>query len=331
VHLTMNPLKIHFLNVGHGDCTIMEFPSGRIAMMDINDSGTLDQDTEDELGTKLDKLGPSIYKALGLGIPHSLKSKLEEYRKTKVEDPVAYFLSLKKKSIFRYIQSHPDMDHMSGLARLLSSGVTITNFWDTAHDVQKDSEWTKGKYDEKDWDAYQQIRASSASRQYLAGSKLQYFNEDGISIVHPTVSKPDATDPNEVSYVLLLNYGECNILLGGDAPAQIWETLHKAITERGNGYKRIHLFKSPHHGRKSGYYWPFVKGLNPDMTVVSVGDLSSQHDAADSYEKYSKVGCYTTREHGTLIAYCWPNGQALLYDKNGNIVAHNTGALAVSK
>jgi hypothetical protein len=25
------PLTIHFLNVGHGDCTVVEYPSGRIS------------------------------------------------------------------------------------------------------------------------------------------------------------------------------------------------------------------------------------------------------------------------------------------------------------
>jgi len=30
------PLVIHFLNVGHGDCTFIELPSGRLMMIDIN-------------------------------------------------------------------------------------------------------------------------------------------------------------------------------------------------------------------------------------------------------------------------------------------------------
>ena len=32
-------MKIHFLNVGHGDCTIIEHDSGRITMIDINNGG----------------------------------------------------------------------------------------------------------------------------------------------------------------------------------------------------------------------------------------------------------------------------------------------------
>jgi competence protein ComEC len=36
-------LRIHFLNVGHGDCTIISHPSGRLTMIDINNSKTTTQ------------------------------------------------------------------------------------------------------------------------------------------------------------------------------------------------------------------------------------------------------------------------------------------------
>ncbi|HZS16312.1 MAG TPA: hypothetical protein VFA51_00095 [Candidatus Udaeobacter sp.] len=41
--------RIHFLNVGHGDCTIIEHASGHITMVDINNSDSLDEDTRREL------------------------------------------------------------------------------------------------------------------------------------------------------------------------------------------------------------------------------------------------------------------------------------------
>jgi hypothetical protein len=38
-------LEFHFLNVGHGDCTIIRHPSGRLTMVDINNGQLLDADT----------------------------------------------------------------------------------------------------------------------------------------------------------------------------------------------------------------------------------------------------------------------------------------------
>ena len=37
----MESLRLHFLNVGHGDCTFVEFPSGHLTMIDINNSSSL--------------------------------------------------------------------------------------------------------------------------------------------------------------------------------------------------------------------------------------------------------------------------------------------------
>jgi hypothetical protein len=42
-------VSVHFLNVGHGDCTIIEHASGHITMVDINNSDALDDDTRREL------------------------------------------------------------------------------------------------------------------------------------------------------------------------------------------------------------------------------------------------------------------------------------------
>lgn len=42
-------LRIHFLNVGHGDCTIISHPSGRLTMIDINNSQDYDSESFQEL------------------------------------------------------------------------------------------------------------------------------------------------------------------------------------------------------------------------------------------------------------------------------------------
>ena len=42
-------LRIHFLNVGHGDCTIISHPSGRLTMIDINNSQYYDDESFQEL------------------------------------------------------------------------------------------------------------------------------------------------------------------------------------------------------------------------------------------------------------------------------------------
>jgi competence protein ComEC len=75
--------------------------------------------------------------------------------------------------------------------------------------------------------------------------------------------------------VLFIQIGACNIVLGGDATEETW----KEIYERRRGeFPKIHLLKTSHHGRKSGYHLESVKAMNPDVTVLSVGELKGKHD-----------------------------------------------------
>ena len=43
----MKYVDFHFLDVGHGDCTIIEFPD-RLTVVDINNCKTLDRESETE-------------------------------------------------------------------------------------------------------------------------------------------------------------------------------------------------------------------------------------------------------------------------------------------
>ncbi len=42
-------LKMHFFNVGHGECTLIEHHSGRLTMVDINTSHEYDWNTRQEI------------------------------------------------------------------------------------------------------------------------------------------------------------------------------------------------------------------------------------------------------------------------------------------
>ena len=81
------------------------------------------------------------------------------------------------------------------------------------------------------------------------------------------------------------------------------------------------LLKASHHGRKSGYHMESVKSINPDLTVVSVGELKAKEDATASYERYSNKGCYSTLDHGDIIARCFIDGEIRLFDRDWKKIA----------
>src|SRR5947209_1086955 len=128
------PLKVHFLNVGRGDCTIIEFPSGRIGIVDIDNLKILDPSTQEELLEEYHRSSeytlarmrnPAVAKRAEINFLKSVASKLT--------DPLAYYDAHigKFKDIHRLIITHPDMDHMTGLFRLYRQdpNKNIQNFW----------------------------------------------------------------------------------------------------------------------------------------------------------------------------------------------------------
>jgi hypothetical protein len=61
--------------------------------------------------------------------------------------------------------------------------------------------------------------------------------------------------------------------------------------------------------------------MAPDVIICSVGELHSKHDASASYERFSENGCYSTIDHGTIIATCCSDGDVWLADGDGQAIA----------
>jgi len=315
-------LKIHFLNVGHGDCTIIDFPN-RLTIVDINNCKTLAAPTRAELRNRYGASWESI-----LGGPGYADARVDKDQ-SRLVDPVDYLKThFPGRSIFRYVQSHPDMDHMGGLYRLGQESFIIQNFWDTDNSISKEmelSKWAQVNHDEKDWDRYQDFHTEKFSDCKLLkltqGAQAQFYMDDGISIWAPFENEkagdPDA-DPNYFSYVLQIQYGDCSIVIGGDLASDMWD---KLLERNNRTLPKVHLLKASHHGRKSGYSREAVKAMNPDLTVCSVGELRSKDDASASYERFSVHGCFSTIDHGTVVAKCWSDGDVWLENSEGHAIA----------
>src|SRR5262249_40073073 len=158
------PLTVHFLNVGQGDCTIIEFPSGRVAIVDIDNLQTLDPDTAREVVEEYQRSTSYLMKQLSGHREHDLVREASEFFRKNyapLTDPLAYFDTQigSSRDIFRLLITHPDMDHMTGLYRLHEQEQKrILNFWHTGfHDFNL-AEWGESyRFDERDWETYKKL------------------------------------------------------------------------------------------------------------------------------------------------------------------------------
>jgi beta-lactamase superfamily II metal-dependent hydrolase len=303
--------KIHFLNVGHGDCTVIKHNDGKLTMIDINNGDELDDDSTDAVlearsSDKMDYLRKwTSWKIVG-------KSRAEVLAEAdytiELTNPIEFLQqNYPGESIFRYIQTHPDFDHMRGLAALESSGIPVLNFWDIEHSREWDDEKDK-ESDLEDWQAYQRLRNGSSPKvlRNLRGESGSFWNlgkdgvggGNGIQILSPTKELIAAHDEdgkrNELSYVLMYRTGGRKIILGGDAEQNAWQS----ILDHYKTTLKCDVLKASHHGRDSGYHQEAVATMNPTVTIVSVGK-KPETDASNKYRQYSKR-VWSTRWWGNL-------------------------------
>jgi competence protein ComEC len=282
-------LKVHFLYVGKGNCTIIEHPTERISMIDINDFFKSSDDKD-------------------------------------LTDPVKYFQTeFSDKGIFRFVLTHPDLDHMSGLNDL-ANAVSITNFWDTNNNktIDEDS-WEDSPYDKSDWDKYQKLRKSTENPKCLClyrDGKGDYWTEDGISILSPTPELVDVSNKapetdsqkyHHLSYVLMLEYKEKRILFGGDASIDVWDDILESC---GSASLKADVFFAPHHGSPNNVNKEVFKKISPDYVVISVAE-GVDYDY-DYYHELAGKKVYSTKHYGTIVFTIKDDGtfDTILVDQN---------------
>jgi beta-lactamase superfamily II metal-dependent hydrolase len=303
--------KIHFLNVGHGDCTIIEHGNGNLSMIDINNGDELDNDSADTVLESLsqDRMNYLVTKEVGklLGTPQK-QLLMEAGYDIELTNPIEFLNNhYPGRSIFRYIQSHPDLDHMRGLAALENSGIAVLNFWDVANTRQ----WKPGEdneNDKADWEAYQRYRAGQHATllNLRRGSKNKYYNQNddgtpggnGLEILSPTPELIRDFDEdkkrNNLSYILRYTVSGRSIIFGGDGEQAAWGSVHAYY---GAGLK-CDALKASHHGRDTGYHQEAVKAMSPSVAIVSVGKKPDT-DASAKYAQYCNEVA-STRWYGDI-------------------------------
>ncbi len=283
-------LTAHFLNVGEGDCTIVEHDSGRISVIDLSNIKSIDSDSAKELlisealahdATREEINAALLQEAIRKAAP--LTDALEYYDANIGE----------RKDIFRLIITHPHMDHISGIDRLINDEPkSVENFWHASRenfDLDDDAKWKEGmgRFNRDDWRTYKAVRDSAERRTFdqRRSATNSYWKEDQIEIWAPTDGLVDTAveknDQNILSMVLKVSHAGRSILLGGDATVEeSWPPIFDTTV-----MSDIDVLKASHHGRNSGYHQLSVKEMSPWLTITSVGQ--KEHDATEKYRQYS--------------------------------------------
>jgi len=308
-------------------------PSGRLMMIDINNSKSLPEDDVDALAAER-SMPVWLFKRAGSFA--GTKSWEDHYRSLLV-DPVDYYREhFNGRTVIRYVQTHPDMDHMSGLHRFFwQEKVPLENFWDVNHAKElSPSDWEHSPYSELDWMVYKVLRGGlgpdDSTHRVLTrtrGAIGDFWTPDGIEVLSPTQRLIDDCNEsgryNDVSYVLKITYGGRTVILPGDAEDAAWWSM---LDDLGSDALRCDILKASHHGRLSGYNTEAYDAMDPSVVICSVGKKPST-DASDEYAA-NGAEVLSTRYNGSIVATIWSDGDIWIDKATGGRLATITALAA---
>jgi competence protein ComEC len=284
---------IHFLNVKQGDCSVIQHNSKRVTVIDVCNA------------RPLEPLEVRIARKVAL-IAFGETSNRKNYP----ENPITYLKERGINSVYRFILTHPDMDHMDGMKAFFDEFRPVV-FWDTENKAEKDFKGGFG-FDEDDWKFYKRLRDgnSQANPKRLtltSGKRGQHFNRgadigggDGLHILAPSAALvKDACktgDYNDCSYVILYKTGDYKVVFGGDSHDKTWDHI---LSKHKSTVTNIDLLIAPHHGRDSGRCYDFLDVLKPTLTFF--GNANSEHLAYDQWRKRN-LPTLTNSQAGSIMA-----------------------------
>lgn len=301
--------RVHFLNVGQGDCTLIQHNSGRTSLIDICKGNYVPPET-----TILDWLWGNNDERSRLANDFGMSEK--------PTNPVAYLKNIGLTSLFRFVLTHPDMDHLDGFDALVGE-FPPTVFWDSGVRKAKPDFNNSIEYKEDDWNRYVSIRDGKQAIHVLAGSAFQYANRnkdgtrggDGLYILAPdkglVTSANRSGDVNDASYVLLYRSQGGRIIIPGDAHDETWDYV---IQNYKDDVANCSVLFAPHHGRKSARDFGFLDVLRPKITLF--GCASSGHLAYNAWS-YRKLPVLTNNQAGNIVLECG-KGRIDIYVENAD-------------
>lgn len=221
------------------------------------------------------------------------------------EDIVSEIKEEKKgKGITRFISTHPDQDHLSGL-KYLDEQIDICNFYCVKNNATKDDETEDFKHYCKlrDGDVCYYLY-KGCSRKWLNMSDENGRGSAGINCLWPNVNNDkfkealeaakDGNAFNNLSPIITYSLENgVRIMWMGDIEKDFIKDIKSEID-----WPKIDILFAPHHGRDSGKVPSDVlKELSPSLIII--GEAPSKH--INYYTGYNTI---TQNSAGDIVFVC---------------------------
>ena len=323
--------RLHFLDVGQGDCSIIQHRSGRTSMIDVykarlrSERNALIDLLRDQSGEVPSPLGSYLSSAWSVNHTHQSTN------------PIEYLKNLGVTNLFRFILTHPDMDHMDGIKALFDA-IPVFNLWDTRNTKTFESHF---RYSDDDWKYYLALRDGMAAygnkRLTLCNGargapwndfSVDFGTPDNLHVLAPT---PDLIEQankegnwNDASYVIVWFTPAGRVLFWGDAHDR---TRQHVLEHYAQDLKGVEIMIAPHHGRDSGGSKEFLSRLQPKLTLF--GRAPSEHMAYSAWSGRN-LPIITNNQAGNIVIDM-SGDQPVVYAQNQRFAVSQYGSAVWSE
>lgn len=193
------------------------------------------------------------------------------------------------RTIDLFILSHPNKDHFTGLFDVLERYKVRAVMLDNL------------SYPDS---LFQKLLKELKKRNILiikgiAGTKVSWGNQDNLLVIYPETMISTKKDPNKFSLIANLILGKNCFLFTGDVSSSQEKKILPLIPCPIDDSR---ILKVAHHGSRYSSCEQFLKGFNPQMAIIEVGENRYGHPHPDTLQRLKDIGAqiFRTDLDGTI-------------------------------
>lgn len=193
---------------------------------------------------------------------------------------IKYLKKLGVSKLDYVIATHPDMDHIAGLDKLILAFDAKCIYMPITTKTNKEMNELYQVIENRTV-----INPTASDYFYLGNSKCTILNSGDTSKV----------SDNNSSIVIQLDYGEISCLFMGDAETEVEDNVT---------WNDIDVLKVSHHGSSDATSQAFLETIKPEHSIISVGKNNSHnHPSSETLERLNNINStiYRTDADGTII------------------------------
>lgn len=195
------------------------------------------------------------------------------------------------KKLDALVLTHPDRDHIGGTIDILKS-IKVAQIYNNGEASRS-----------KTYRKIQKYIAKNRINNKVLNNNTEITLDEGIKILAIKGENTNKASHNENSIILYIKYDKFSALLTGDAEKDSLNLIKKYIKEP------VYILKVGHHGSKKSVDDKFLKFLNPQMAVISVGKNRYLHPS---------VVAINTLKRNNVKYYRTDKDSAILLNTDGN-------------